>query len=240
MNQEKIGKFILQIRQENHMSQAQFAEKLNVTSQAVSKWENGRGIPDIELLKKISNEFHLDIDEIINGERKKKENNHKFFKYISFTLFLILLISIGILFYLKNENNLKTATISSEKSDFNITGILATNQNKTTIYISNIIYSGKEEQKKYYAVESILYEEDNNNQIILGKYGSVDNFNTDNQSTHSIVELLKNIVFNVENYKDSCSVLTNHKLYIIINALDEFENVIAFRIPLTLVDNCNK
>lgn len=39
MNQEKIGKFILKIRKENHLSQSQFANILGVTPQAVSKWE---------------------------------------------------------------------------------------------------------------------------------------------------------------------------------------------------------
>mgnify|MGYP000768869648 CR=1 FL=1 len=45
MNQEKIGKFILDLRKQNKMTQKEFADKLNVTAQAVSKWENGRGIP---------------------------------------------------------------------------------------------------------------------------------------------------------------------------------------------------
>ena len=52
MNQEKIGKFILKLRMDNNLSQAKFADKIGVTYQAVSKWENGRGIPDIEMLKK--------------------------------------------------------------------------------------------------------------------------------------------------------------------------------------------
>lgn len=41
MNQEKIGKFILDLRKQNKMTQKEFADKLNVTAQAVSKWENG-------------------------------------------------------------------------------------------------------------------------------------------------------------------------------------------------------
>ena len=74
MNQEKIGKFILKLRMDNNLSQAKFADKIGVTYQAVSKWENGRGIPDIEMLKKISEVFDVDIDEIINGEKKKQKS----------------------------------------------------------------------------------------------------------------------------------------------------------------------
>ena len=73
MDQEKIGKFILNIRKQNQMTQKEFANKLNVTAQAVSKWENGRGIPDIEILQKISKEFNIDIDSILTGSKKREK-----------------------------------------------------------------------------------------------------------------------------------------------------------------------
>ena len=57
MNPEKIGAFICSLRKKKNMTQSELAEKLSVTSQAVSKWENGRGIPDIELLKQMSELF---------------------------------------------------------------------------------------------------------------------------------------------------------------------------------------
>lgn len=41
MNQEKIGKFIAELRKENNMTQIELANKLGVTDRAVSKWENG-------------------------------------------------------------------------------------------------------------------------------------------------------------------------------------------------------
>ena len=50
MNQEKIGKYIYELRIKNNLTQKVLADKLSITSQAVSKWENGRGIPDIEQL----------------------------------------------------------------------------------------------------------------------------------------------------------------------------------------------
>ena len=53
MNSEKIGKFIYDLRKKYDLTQKELADKLNVTAQAVSKWENGRGVPDIELLKKL-------------------------------------------------------------------------------------------------------------------------------------------------------------------------------------------
>ena len=51
MEQEKIGKFIKKIRVDNGLTQKDLADKLGVTYQAVSKWENGKNIPDIMILK---------------------------------------------------------------------------------------------------------------------------------------------------------------------------------------------
>ena len=68
MNQEKIGKYIRKIRKDNNLSQEKFAEKLGVTFQAVSKWERGINLPDMAILKAISDEFNIPIDDIINGE----------------------------------------------------------------------------------------------------------------------------------------------------------------------------
>ena len=43
MNQDKIGKFILELRKEKNMTQQELADKIGVTDRAISKWENGRG-----------------------------------------------------------------------------------------------------------------------------------------------------------------------------------------------------
>ena len=68
MNQEKIGKYIYELRIKNNLTQKDLADKLSITSQAVSKWENGRGIPDIEQLNKLSEIFNVDIKEIIKKD----------------------------------------------------------------------------------------------------------------------------------------------------------------------------
>ena len=70
MDQEKIGQFIKNIRKENNLTQDLFAKKLGVTYQAVSKWENGKSIPDIATLKLISQVFNVNLEELIEGEKK--------------------------------------------------------------------------------------------------------------------------------------------------------------------------
>ena len=59
MDQERIGNFIKKIRVDNNLTQRELADKLGVTYQAVSKWENGKNIPDIQTLKQISKEFNI-------------------------------------------------------------------------------------------------------------------------------------------------------------------------------------
>lgn len=72
MDSNKIGEFIKNLRKENNHTQQDFADMFGVTYQAVSKWENGKNIPDILILKEICKKFNIDINEILDGEKKKK------------------------------------------------------------------------------------------------------------------------------------------------------------------------
>ena len=80
MNQEKIGKFIAQCRKEKKMTQSELAEKLNVTDRSVSNWENGRNMPDLSLFKPICDELGVTINELLSGERLKKEKYQEKFE----------------------------------------------------------------------------------------------------------------------------------------------------------------
>ena len=75
MNQEKVGRFIRELRIEKEMTQQELAEKLGVTDSAISKWENGRGAPDISYLIPLSNELNITILELLNGEKGKDDGN---------------------------------------------------------------------------------------------------------------------------------------------------------------------
>ena len=71
MDQEKIGKFIAELRKEKNITQEQLAEKLGVTSKSISRWENGRTMPDYTLLKDLCNELDININELLSGEKIK-------------------------------------------------------------------------------------------------------------------------------------------------------------------------
>ncbi len=65
INKLHFGKRIAALRKKSGFSQAELAEKLGVTSQAVSKWECGTALPDIELLLELSNIYHVTINELL-------------------------------------------------------------------------------------------------------------------------------------------------------------------------------
>ena len=68
-----ISKNIKKFRREAEMTQQQLAEKLNVTRQAVSNWENRKTQPDIEMLQTIARELQITIEELIYGEKISRE-----------------------------------------------------------------------------------------------------------------------------------------------------------------------
>ena len=70
MDQKKIGSFLRELRKEQRITQEDLAEKLNVSSRTISRWETGSNMPDISLLIEIADFFDVSIPEIINGERK--------------------------------------------------------------------------------------------------------------------------------------------------------------------------
>lgn len=73
MDNKKIGRFIREIRKEKNMTQKDLAEKLYLTDKAISKWERGLSFPDITMLNTLSETLDVEVSEILNGERGKKE-----------------------------------------------------------------------------------------------------------------------------------------------------------------------
>ena len=77
MNQEKIGKFIAECRKKKNLTQAQLAEKLNITDRAISKWETGKGMPDSSIMLDLCNELGISVNGLLSGEVIKMENYNK-------------------------------------------------------------------------------------------------------------------------------------------------------------------
>lgn len=70
MDQKKIGTFLKDLRKEKALTQEQLAERFNVSSRTVSRWETGSNAPDLGTLIELADFYGVDVREIMDGERK--------------------------------------------------------------------------------------------------------------------------------------------------------------------------
>jgi transcriptional regulator with XRE-family HTH domain len=230
MNQEKIGKFIKQIRQDNNLTQKELAYKLGVTYQAVSKWENGKNVPDIATLKEISNLFNMNIDEILDGEKKNTNNLKNNIYPIALVIILAILLVIGTIIYSNRQNDFEFKTISSKCKDFKINGSAAYNKEKASIYISSIEFCGKEDSTKYKSITCTLYEVNDETKTKISDCEKKNNINLE--------DFLKGVNINVNHFSKSCKNLNRNSLLLEINAINSDSKTITYTIPIKLNDSC--
>lgn len=222
MDQEKIGKLIKKIRKDNNLSQKEFAKKYNVTYQAVSKWENAQNLPDLAILQEICNDYNIDINNLLGNKR----NNKKKLLYV-IGILLVIIVIIFIIIYIKNKNDFSFKTLSTTCNNYTITGSIAYNKKKSSIYISNIDYCGTNEDTIYKKISCTLYEEDKD---IINK---IDTYEEENIS---IKEFLKNVSFKIDNYEQVCKTYTEDSFYIELKETSGTNQVIVESIPLKLED----
>ena len=72
MDNKRTGQFICQLRKEKGLTQAALAERLNLSNRAVSKWENGDGMPDVSVLPDLADALGVTVDELLRGERSER------------------------------------------------------------------------------------------------------------------------------------------------------------------------
>ena len=226
MDQEKIGKIIKDIRISNNLTQADLANKYNVTYQAVSKWENGKNIPDIAILKQISKDFNIDINDLLDGNKTK---NNK--KYIFIGIIIFLIITFTIVIFTHNDNFI-FKMLGTTCDNFIVNGSISYNKDKSSIYISNIKYCGEEDNTLYDSISSTLYERHNN---VIRK---IDEYKSESKSSITLDEYLNELEFIIDNYESSCKTFSSNDLYVEILASKDGK-MVTYKIPLTLT-SCPK
>lgn len=77
MNQEKIGKFILECRKKKNLTQSELAEKIGVTDKSISNWENGRNMLDLSLFKPLCEILDISVNDLISGENVSQDEYQK-------------------------------------------------------------------------------------------------------------------------------------------------------------------
>lgn len=233
MDQEKIANFIKDIRKKHNLTQKQFADKYNVTYQAVSKWENALNMPDTLLMKQICKDYNISMDELLEGEYKKKQRKKV---HIAISLFILLIILFCIFFtgfkLFQKANDFQFKTLSTECKNFTISGNISYNKNKSAIYITNIKYCGGDDTKEYKQLECTLYESSDDLERKISSFKS-------NHEKIKLEEFLQDVTLSIDNYEKTCIEYKEDSLYLSINATDFNNKIITYKIPLKL-DSCLK
>ncbi len=153
MDSEKIGNLISKLRKEKDLTQTEFAKRIGVSNKTVSKWENGRGIPDWGVFENICKELNITLSELLNGELDVKDEGvvNEYMKYkrkqqkkniMVFGILFILIILVLILgfYFLNNYNKVNFYEITSNSEKFSYKGYFLKSSSSTAV-ISNIFNS---------------------------------------------------------------------------------------------------
>lgn len=232
MDQERIGKTIKELRTKNNLSQKEFADKYNVTYQAVSKWENGKNIPDLSILKRICSDNNITIEELLEGKTQEKQTN----KIIPIIIAIILTISliIGVTLIISHNNNetFEFKTLSSNSKEFKLTGSIAYNKDKTSIFITDVFYIGEDKNIEYKSIKSTLYEIEGKTKKEIGTYNK--------KFLITLESFLTGMTYNIDNHASICKEYTEESLLIEILAINKQDKTIKYEIPITISENCQK
>lgn len=226
---EQIGSIIKDIRKKNNLTQNEFASILGVTFQAVSKWENDKSIPDITILKDISNKFNVDLNYLISG-KKVNINKKSFFKknMIIITVIIFIIISVCVFLFL-HKHNYEFKTLNGETKDIKVTGSITYDESKSSIYL-NVDYNADDTQKYSY-IKCTLYEK---HQDILNVISEKEYLE---KTPVSLKEYLKMISFVIDNYSPSCKYYKDSNLYLEISAKIDEEKSVTYKVPIKF-NNC--
>lgn len=253
MNQEKVGKFIAELRKEKGITQEELAKEFGITSQSISKWERGVNSPDISFLPTLSKKLGVSVEEILQGEKNnsnKKENSinkekvivdsMKFYEkrarnkalkksLIIFAILAMLLVTVSVMYCVSNYNRIKIYSIYSENDDnLDLSGKIIFNPRNKMILINGIkyndIYTGTNKELKAKAIDVSMVANDK----VFFSTGTLD-YSIDSE-LKTINSFLDNILINIS-YEDNEMLINNkdlENLYLVlkyINADDEFKEL---------------
>lgn len=193
MNQEKIGKFILKLRREKNMTQQELADRIGVTDRAISKWENGRGLPDLSLMMPLCKELGITINELISGEQIEKEdyqskleenifktidytnrkfaNKNKIFKIVVGTIITIVLI-VGLMFFVDVNRMNNNDPVVFSTWGFKYAPLVDFHEEKIISEVENYLLEKSdnepkhhENEKSFVSIKTYLIEEKNKHKL---------------------------------------------------------------------------
>lgn len=199
MKQDDIGKFILELRTNKGWTQEKLANMIPITRQAVSRWEQGKSIPDSSTLVILSEIFDVSINELLSGKRiPKKEivkesekialeivDKHISMKkkikriLISFiSVFLIGIISFLCYYFFATYNSVKVYSIGGKSKNFYLQeGVMIVTKQKLFFKLGNLIHFDDIEVEKVTlsfkkdGKDKLLYDNKTIDKLIIENYG---------------------------------------------------------------------
>lgn len=166
MNQERIGKFISQRRKNLKLKQKDLADKLHISEKTISKWECGKGLPEVSLMQPLCKELNISVNELLNGESdnkeekaiveyvkyEKKKSNQKVAIITVLAILLITFILSTVIYFFNSYNKIAVYSLTGTGKHFAVEETILTTSN-----MYNILNPGK---------ITLLSEEDADSQII--------------------------------------------------------------------------
>lgn len=192
MDIEKTGRFIREQRDKLGLSQNELSAMVHVTRQAVSNWENGKTLPDSDVLLSLSDLFHVTINDILCGEsieatvlelvdenNKKTNKLKKIVRIFSLVVFSLIVFILSF-YFITNYNSIKVYRVASTSSHFRIVdGIIISTSTNTYFKLGKIDIKNKEnisvnKVKLYYEKgkqKEIIYENDAEDRLYVDRDG---------------------------------------------------------------------
>ena len=159
MNQENIGKFISKERKNKELTQKELADKLNISEKTVSKWECGKGLPEVSLMQPLCKELDISVNELLNGAKdpqedkaiieyvkyEKKKSKKKIITLTIVSLLLITFILSTIIYFFNSYNKIAVYELSGESQNFRYYDGILTKSNMYNILNFGMIEPKNEE-----------------------------------------------------------------------------------------------
>ena len=163
----------------------------------------------------MSEDFNISIEELLSGETteiKPLTTKRKKIHIIGLAIDIVALLTLIVMLLLQHNSTYHFRKITSPSNDFNITGSIAYDDKKTSIYISNIEYTGTEEEKSYKQIECSIYQ----------------------KLTDYELNLINEISFNLEKLENNNKSFSSDSFYLLITVTDTNDRETIFKVPLFL------
>ena len=253
MNQDNIGKFILELRTSKGWTQEDLANMIPITRQAVSRWEQGKSIPDSSTLVILSEIFDVSINELLSGRRipkkeivkesekialeiidknisMKKKIKRILISFIS--LFFIGIIGFLCYYFFATYNSVKVYSIGGKSKNFYLQeGVMIVTKQKLFFKLGNLIHSDDIDIDKITlsfkknGKDKLIYDNKTIDKLIIENYGYEEFFYFEDLN-----DILKGINSNINS-----RVLENTSNEEVINIISSLNTLIAMRYHACLI-----